>query len=40
VRNVRIYEFSGGKLIRGRVYADTAILRDALADIPAPSGAA
>ncbi len=28
VHNVWIYEFSGGKLIRGRVYADTAILRD------------
>ena len=28
VHNVWLYEFSGGKLIRGRVYADTAILRD------------
>jgi ketosteroid isomerase-like protein len=28
VHNVWIYEFSEGKLIRGRVYADTAILRD------------
>jgi ketosteroid isomerase-like protein len=28
VHNVWIYEFSGGKLIRGRVYADTAVLRD------------
>ena len=28
VHNVWIYEFSGGRLIRGRVYADTAILRD------------
>ena len=29
--NVWIYEFSEGKLTRGRVYADTAVLRDALA---------
>jgi uncharacterized protein len=28
VHNVWIYEFREGKLIRGRVYADTAILRD------------
>ncbi len=28
VHNVWIYEFKDGKLIRGRVYADTAILRD------------
>ena len=28
VHNVWIYEFSDGKLVRGRVYADTAILRD------------
>ena len=28
VHNVWIYEFSEGKLIRGRVYADTAVLRD------------
>lgn len=28
VHNVWIYEFSAGKLIRGRVYADTAVLRD------------
>lgn len=28
VHNVWIYEFSKGKLVRGRVYADTAILRD------------
>jgi len=28
VHNVWIYEFSDGKLIRGRVYADTAVLRD------------
>jgi ketosteroid isomerase-like protein len=28
VHNVWIYEFSEGKLIRGRIYADTAILRD------------
>ena len=29
--NVWIYEFSEGRLIRGRVYADTAVLRDAVA---------
>jgi len=28
VHNVWVYEFSDGKLIRGRVYADTAVLRD------------
>ena len=28
VHNVWIYEFSEGKLSRGRVYADTAVLRD------------
>jgi ketosteroid isomerase-like protein len=28
--NVWIYEFSEGKLTRGRVYADTAVLRDTL----------
>ena len=28
--NVWIYEFSDGKLTRGRVYADTAVLRDAV----------
>jgi ketosteroid isomerase-like protein len=28
--NVWIYEFSRGKLIRGRVYADTAVLREAV----------
>jgi ketosteroid isomerase-like protein len=28
VHNVWIYEFSDGKLIRGQVYADTAVLRD------------
>jgi uncharacterized protein len=28
VHNVWLYEFKDGKLIRGRVYADTAILRD------------
>ena len=28
VHNVWIYEFSEGKLVRGRVYADTAVLRD------------
>jgi ketosteroid isomerase-like protein len=30
VHNVWIYEFSDGKLTRGRVYADTAVLRDTL----------
>ena len=29
--NVWIYEFREGKLIRGRVYADTAVLRDTVA---------
>jgi ketosteroid isomerase-like protein len=33
VRNVWIYEFSEGKLIRGQVYADTAILRDTVEGI-------
>jgi ketosteroid isomerase-like protein len=28
VHNVWLYEFRDGKLIRGRVYADTAVLRD------------
>ncbi|HVD58418.1 MAG TPA: nuclear transport factor 2 family protein [Thermoleophilaceae bacterium] len=28
VHNVWIYEFADGKLIRGRVYADTAVARD------------
>ncbi len=28
--NVWIYEFARGKLIRGRAYADTALLRDAV----------
>ena len=28
VHNAWIYEFSDGRLIRGRVYADTAVLRD------------
>jgi uncharacterized protein len=28
VHNVWIYEFAEGKLIRGRVYADTAVARD------------
>jgi ketosteroid isomerase-like protein len=28
VHNLWIYEFSEGKLVRGRVYADTAVLRD------------
>jgi ketosteroid isomerase-like protein len=31
VHNVWIYEFSDGKLIRGRVYADTSVLRDTVA---------
>jgi ketosteroid isomerase-like protein len=31
--NVWIYEFSRGKLIRGRVYADTAVLREAVEGI-------
>ena len=31
VHNVWIYEFKEGKLTRGRVYADTAVLRDAVA---------
>ena len=30
VHNVWIYEFSDGELTRGRVYADTAALRDAV----------
>ena len=33
VHNVWIYEFSEGKLNRGRVYADTAILRDTVEGI-------
>ena len=33
VHNVWIYEFSEGKLTRGRVYADTAALRDAVEGI-------
>ena len=31
VHNVWIYEFTDGKVTRGRVYADTAVLRDAVA---------
>lgn len=31
VHNVWIYEFKEGKLTRGRVYADTAVLRDTVA---------
>ena len=31
VHNVWIYEFGEGKLTRGRVYADTAVLRDTVA---------
>ena len=30
VHNIWIYEFSDGELTRGRVYADTAALRDAV----------
>jgi len=33
VHNVWIYEFSEGKLIRARVYADTAVLRDTVEGI-------
>lgn len=33
VHNVWIYEFEDGKLVRGRVYADTAILRDTVGGI-------
>ena len=33
VHNVWIYEFSEGKLTRGRVYADTAVLRDTVEGI-------
>ena len=36
VHNVWIYEFSEGKLTRGRVYADTAILRDTVEGIIPP----
>jgi ketosteroid isomerase-like protein len=38
VRNVWIYEFSDGRLTRGRVYADTAVLRDALITSAEPRG--
>jgi hypothetical protein len=40
VHNVWIYEFSAGKVTRGRVYADTAALRDAVVGLAhrAPSG--
>jgi ketosteroid isomerase-like protein len=31
VHNVWIYEFTDGRLTRGRVYADTAVLRDGVA---------
>ena len=31
VHNVWIYEFTEGRLTRGRVYADTAVLRDGVA---------
>jgi ketosteroid isomerase-like protein len=31
--NVWLYEFRDGKLIRGRVYADTAVLRDTVEGI-------
>jgi uncharacterized protein len=33
VHNVWIYEFSEGKLVKARVYADTAVLRDTVAGI-------
>jgi ketosteroid isomerase-like protein len=33
VRNVWIYEFCEGKLTRGRVYADTAVLRETVEGI-------
>jgi ketosteroid isomerase-like protein len=33
VHNVWIFEFHEGKLARGRVYADTAALRDTVEDI-------
>lgn len=33
VHNVWIYEFREGKLTRGRVYADTAVLRDTVAAV-------
>jgi hypothetical protein len=33
VHNVWIYEFAEGKLVRGRVYADTAVLRDTVEGI-------
>jgi ketosteroid isomerase-like protein len=33
VHNVWIYEFSEGKLTRGRMYADTAVLRETVGDI-------
>jgi ketosteroid isomerase-like protein len=33
VHNVWIYEFREGKLARGRVYADTAVLRDTVAAV-------
>jgi ketosteroid isomerase-like protein len=33
VHNVWIYEFSDDKLTRGRVYADTAVLRDTVEGI-------
>jgi ketosteroid isomerase-like protein len=40
VHNVWIYEFSAGKLVKARVYADTAVLRDTVAGItPAEAGA-
>jgi uncharacterized protein len=33
VHNVWIYEFSDGKLVKARVYADTAVLRDTVAGL-------
>jgi hypothetical protein len=36
VHNVWIYEFRDGELRRGRVYADTAVLRDTVEASPPP----
>jgi ketosteroid isomerase-like protein len=35
VHNLWVYEFRGGKLLRARVYADTAVLRDVVAGMTA-----
>jgi hypothetical protein len=35
VHNVWIYEFAEGRLTRGQVYADTAVLRDTVAGLTA-----